>query len=739
MVYDRNKLNGGNAADIPVAVTGASPNTALEARAIDSAGLATSWVSIGTTDGAGDLSSTIADIPAALNWYKWQVRKAATPSEGGTTAGEFGVGDVIAFFGQSPLAQSTSPGPTRSFTSPEVLTVTGVVEGVAPLATVPITQADSYNEEYSYLSEMVAGTSDCVAMFVDLAHSGTGRWELADDANTGRQWADLTAIVQHIRDAGSEIGLIYETWHTADGPELASDPTGIFLPFYTGVDAGGNAVATGADMSGVYNLDHMLFDLSGQARGLFNETRTKMVYATPFGNGFTNGMNNFLDTDGVLDRNRLLRHEMRDKLDSMLATTPMQAIVAQQGPYSNNVMIQLGGTIHLEENEEFGRPHILRNGFAAAYLANGVISDDYSGTELGIPEITGVTWSQTHIDVQVSIPAGRQLTTTRIARGMADIGTAQPHYTEVMGFEFAQNLEHSLLPSGFSAVIHDASAGIIRITPDAGVIENGARLTFADGQSIPVLEDADKTAGSHLNMPIVTCGAGGGYEGLPLKPQAVFWGDNIAGATPILPHVRSPIAGFEVEVSEDYSSDTLTMEFKGSLTFTDDKHVLVSTPANRLIFGIDREGDIQWLMKSGSETTLFNKRSPEGTVPLGYTMDRMRQVHLVASIDRIAETATVWLKDEAGVFQTVMTPSFTDPGGPLIIDRAIQFGKTGNDAMHGRIEKLAVWQSYTNTPDTSVLGAPYALKEGNAASWNATTNAGTGPEFINRIGVMVDA
>lgn len=739
IVYDRNKLNGGVTADIPITLSGASPNTALEARAIDSAGATTSWVSIGSTDALGDLSSTIMGIPAALGWYKWQVRKAAAPSEGGTTTGEFGVGDVIALMGQSPLAQSSLPGTNRPFTSPEVLTVVGINEGVSPLEVISITQADSNNETFSYLSEMIAGTSDCVAMLVDLMHSGTGRWELADDDRPAREWSAFQEVVDLVRDAGSEIGMVYETWHTSDATELANDPIGFFLPFYTGVDGTGAIVATGTTLGGVYDLDHMLFDLSGAGRGIFDENRTKLVFATPFGNGYEQtALNHFLRASGEPDGNKRVVFSMRENLKDLLADPNMQTVVAQEGPYANNLMVNIGGTIHLE-NSEFGRPHIYRNAFAACYLANGVIADDYSVTSLGIPEITGVTWAQTHVDVQVSVPAGRALTTTRLARGLAAIGSAQPYYTEVMGFELAPSLDRALSPSGFDAVVHDASAGIIRITPDSGTLENGARLTFGNGQSIPVYDAGDKEAGTHLNMPIVTCGAGEGYDGLPLKPNVTFFADAVSGSAPLAAHVRTPETGYSAELASNYVADQMTIEFIGSLSYTHDHHTLFDTGGNRVVLQINRDGGIRWQVKSGSAITLFNETTSDGTVLLDYTMDQMGQLHLIASVDRISQTANLWVKDQGGVFQPVLTPIFTDPGTPLISDRKLRLGKVDNDAMYGRIEKMVVWQAHTSTPDTAGLGTPYAIREGNAAAWNATTNTGTGPDFANLTGLVVDA
>lgn len=740
MVYDTDRLNGGSTADVPVWINNpALANTALEGRAIDAQGNTTAWEAIGTADGSGVLTGTLVGIPRALNWYKWQIRKAAAPQEGGTTTGEFGVGDVLAFFGQSPLDQSFLVNPTpRSLTAAEVLTV---VSGNTSVEHLPITLGDEHGDSLSYLNDMIAETSDAVVMVVDLAHSGTGRAELADDSDTDRQWSDLADKVNHVRAAGTDISLIYETWHTFDIGALSADAVGNFLPFYTGIDASGTKVDYGTSVLSNYTLDHSLFDLSGDGRGLFDETRTKMVMATPYGNTFAPMRNYFTGLDGLYKNNSRIRFQVRDQMALLNANSDMARVLTQVGPYAIDVRGETGGTIHLENGDEFGRPHILRTGVAAMLLANGVIADSYGATTENTPEITGATWTASHVDVTVSVPTGRQLTTTALARGLAPLGTSKPHFAEVMGFEVAQGPLHDLLPTGFTAQVEDASAGIIRITPESGSFEPGARIAFARGPSVPVFEESDKAAGTHLYMPLVTCGAGGGYEGLPLRPNVEFLAQSIAGTAAPDAVATQPDLGFRAAQVGNIGSGQggqLTLEYVGSLQYIHQSQKLFTSGGSKLDLRVSREGEIRFLVKGNGGTTVFDETSASGLVHHGWTNTAGRMLHIVATCDLAANTAHVWLKDETGAFVEILTPSFTTSETEYDNNRGFIFGDAGTFRLLGRIQKMAVYFGTTSTGDTSGL-TPYLIKTPDAANFNSTTNAGNGPDFAAPTNPVTDA
>lgn len=746
VVYDTDRLNGGLTADVPVYVNQpALANTALEGRAIDAAGNATAWVSLGTADGSGVLSSTLLGIPRALEWYKWQIRKAATPSEGGTTAGEFGVGDVLAFFGQSPIDQSflfdASP---RALSGAEVLTlVTGNGTDVEHL---PIMGSYRHNDSMAYLNDMIAATSDAVCMVVDLARSGTSRRWWADDSPTSpeidRDWSEDQLRVDHVRNAGTDISLIYETWHTSDSGELASDAIGAFLPFYTGMDSAGNTVAYGSTVTASngtsYVLNKSLFDVSGADRGMFDTARTKMVMATPYGNAFEGSRNYLTQTDGTVGTNNRIRFNIRDKMELLNADPRMAQVIAQVGPYSYNV--HTDGSIHLDNTLEFGRPHIVRNGLAAMYLANGVIADDYSATLEGTPEITDVTWTSTHADVQVSVPPGRNLTTTALARGLGPLGTSKPHFAEVMGFEVAQTELHDLLPSGYTAVIHDAAAGIIRITPDIGSFEPGARIAYARGASVPVFDATDRADGTHFYVPIVTSGAGGGYDGMPLRPNVEFVCTDIAGTLRAPRVITQPDLGFSIAQTGSIGAGRggqLTIEFIGSLAYTHQTIDLITMNANNLDLTVSRDGEIRFRVKGNTGTTVFDETSAQGIVQFGWSEASGQVLHLVASVDLAGQEAHVWVKDDTGSFNEVLTPSFTTTETEFVTSRRFTFGGSGTAAARGEFQKFATYFGMTADGSTTGL-TPYLIKVPNAANFNGASNAGIGPDFNTPVNPVSD-
>jgi len=220
------------------------------------------------------------------------------------------------------------------------------------------------------------------------------------------------------------------------------------------------------------------------------------------------------------------------------------------------------------------------------------------------------------------VPAGRNLTTTALARGLAPLGTAKPHFAEVMGFEVAQSELHDLLPTGFTAVIHDASAGIIRITPLSGNFEPGARIAYARGPASPVFEESDKAAGTHLYMPIVTCDAGGGYEGFPLRPNVEFAATSIAGVAQS-PRVKTqPGLGFSIAQTGTIGAgqgSELTVEFIGALTYTNGTARLISLNASNFVLDVHRNGSVTFSVKGNNGSTVFSENAPNGTIKHGWT------------------------------------------------------------------------------------------------------------------------
>jgi len=539
--------------------------------------------------------------------------------------------------------------------------------------------------------------------------------------------------------------MLYETWHTFDAGSLVAGAVENFLPFYTGLDSTGAAVAYGSTVNGNYQLDQSLFDLSGGGRGLLDHTRTQMVMATPFGNAYPPKLNYLLNTNGRVDISAArTTFVIRDQMELLNADARMRQITTQVGPYSTNARLESGGHIHLQAGDEFGRPHILRNGLAAMYLANGVIGDDYGPTGLNTseatPEITGVTWETTHVDLQVSVPPERSLTTTALARDIGPLGTVQPHFAEVMGFEVAQSELHDLLPTGFTAEIHDASAGVIRIAPLSGDFEPGARIAYARGPAAPVFDENDKAAGTHLYMPIVTCDAGGGYEGLPLRPNVEFAASLVSNVAQNARVKTQPGLGFSIAQTGTIGAGKggkLTAEFIGSLAYTNTTARLISLNASNFVLDVNRNGAVYFSAKGNNGSTVFAESSPNGTIKHGWTGLSARVLHLVASVDLANNEAHVWLKDETGTFVEILTPSFTTTETEFANNRRFSFGDSASLPVRGEFQKFAVYFEKTTNADTSAL-TPYMIKLPGAANFNSTTNAGAGPIFSAPVNPVLD-
>lgn len=137
-----------------------------------------------------------------------------------------------------------------------------------------------------------------------------------------------------------------------------------------------------------------------------------------------------------------------------------------------------------------------------------------------LPVIDNCYWEPSGAYVEIWSSAG-PITTTRLKRAIAALGTTFTHWTEVFGIQV----------NGFPATNATIVAGRIRITPTTGSFTNADSINFGEGGGTGGIEyPEDLINRIWLNSPIIDQGAYG-IDGFPLVgvPSAAVLANTIAG------------------------------------------------------------------------------------------------------------------------------------------------------------------------------------------------------------------
>ncbi len=527
---DRTLFDGGAAfgraeAEVPLAGT-ATPGRGVEARAVTEGGLpVTAWSRIAEGGADGAWSGAIK-APRGPDWMRPQVRLAEAPGVAATGARRFGVGHVIAVWGQSEVHQMLLPNQDNA--TPEPLLADDMVEimwhdrertGAAGVLHKRLTRADPHTAAVGAMANaLIAGRPGERFAIVFQVQSGTSFTDLVNDSpGTKRSWADDEAAHRYATADGQHVGMAAASWFAAPSALGAAYEAALF-PLFTGRDAAGDPVAIPGEHSyqggtaQTVRYDHGFGEL-------YDDEHTRWV---PY------GPHRFEPDEPLRDAKTKADGTRHVKLDNIekcrrswramavnpngtnakgeaiflpIAVEPLNYLNGERDPATG----LWGDLTHPASDTLDGLGQFGRLTAHACLRSAGL-------TSWPIPEFDRCAWDPAGAFVEVWSSAG-PVTTTRRARGLPplakDKSAAQAHWTEAVGFEIDGR------PATRAEITPE---GRVRVHPREGAFTKDSVLTYGAGAATGALDaQADLTARLWMNVPIVDVGAAR-VEGVAVRP-----------------------------------------------------------------------------------------------------------------------------------------------------------------------------------------------------------------------------
>lgn len=340
--------------------------------------------------------------------------------------------------------------------------------------------------------------------FIDLSEAGTGRSEIQDDADAGRDWTHTQALVDYTETNHGSFDAVLEWWYANDAVSLES--AGFlpeWAPLYLGERSNGSAFTLGSvnpdstrNPSSV--VDHCFWDVTAnpyeKGRGLFSQ-QTKWTFV----------QNHWKDS----------RKARQDGINAFHADARVQEFAEPIGawgiPYAHD-----GSHALLDDPD--GQVYMAWT-FAPS-LAR------LAGVEILNPTVHEITFAGdgSYADVVVNLPNGGNLTTIRAAEGRAAAATPLPHQQPVSGFEIRRagttedqrqpvfKTTETSYPIAYrgAVVVQDAGSGsprrgIIRITPEQAFATGDMVYPLWMGATSPETPGGDPNASAEkiwLDYPV---------------------------------------------------------------------------------------------------------------------------------------------------------------------------------------------------------------------------------------------
>lgn len=277
LIFDSGAAGGANAVTIPLPdiATDAPDGATIEARAVhaDTWAPAYGWRAVGTATGGAVRGAILVEPGNARrpHWLRIETRvqgSAATPRQ---TPNRFGVGHVLAIWGQSEIANLVSPFYEGAVT-PAPITADDMVSvhwharspmgsGAAGVVHHLVSAADPYNARLAAMANSLIAASPGEKFAVILqAQSGTGFNQLVGDGVPGRAWLDDLAL-HAAATGGGDVGLVVFDWYAA--PRTYGSAYGQVLHqiAFGKTIAGADIGATPVSIDGRFVADHLLTEL----------------------------------------------------------------------------------------------------------------------------------------------------------------------------------------------------------------------------------------------------------------------------------------------------------------------------------------------------------------------------------------------------------------------------------------------------------------------------------------------
>ncbi|MCB2128039.1 MAG: hypothetical protein KDE03_02900 [Rhodobacteraceae bacterium] len=709
VLFDSGAAFGRAVADIPLVGT-ATAGEVVQARALsldDGGATTTAWVDAGTADGGGNWTGTIT-APRSASWFRVEVRLKANPGITNQAATRFGVGHVIAIWGQSEpdriisgFYDNTTP---PAVSDPEAVQI---IQGAA--ATPAVTHVSNAQPVTAAVAAM-AGTLITARpgeKFALIFHTvpGTDPRELVNDSNAGRMWANDKALHDFATADGQKVGIAAMSWFAAPG-NLGSNYAAALFPLFSGKTTAGAPVSFPTDIvhpGGSYHADHWFGEL-------YDYAHTKWA---PYGPHRVDIAADHQDathfTGGAANPKMQNREAVRQSWRAMLAlpdATMFLPLGSEPMAYVNGYDDGAGSWTDQEHpagNTPDGAQRFARLTAHAILKSAGLAG-------WTVPVFDTSLWEPSGAWVEVWSSAG-PVTTTRLQRAEAPLGTTYSHWTTVVGFQI----------NGVPARNTQIVAGRVRILPNSGVFTNADAITFGEGGATGSLKfPQDFPAGLWKNLPVVDVGLAdvGGISVRPLPSPAALTNTLPAGAPSFHTSATGPYFVNPANVPAGTSAITFAARIRFS-ALPATTSMLFSQSSTGFDVELNNSGGLRITIEDGTGAKMLqNYVFNAGLVPNVW-------YDLVCSANQATAVHRIMIN---GVLADTM--AFTATGNGLFQStRALSFlaRNSGTPQFEGEVEYLRVWHSATAT-GAAPAGAPFKQITGpasvaNADSWKLGANA----------------
>lgn len=334
----------------------------------------------------------------------------------------------------------------------------------------------------------------------DGAVPGTGRTQLADDADGARLFSDFVSVVDHIETNYGTVNHLIECWYNSDSSRIPNFKDN-FWPFYFGVNPNGSTFTLGTSYSapgGSYVVDHCLWDADAtsdqKGRGIFTKSDTQWNILTPM--PFSDAPTSPDPEAAQFTQGNRLDEPDRQVMIDLAGEPEAVSVNCTVGPSAH--LCNFDGDIHPAENTDPDGKGL----FAMAFAAPIATAAGTAVSEPAIQSVTGPT-DGSYADIVVSLPNGGNLTTLRELRGESLPVTPSPHQQDVTGFEIFRigegsrrpvfNTTETSYPVSFRGTVAiqdsgsgDPRTGTVRITPENNFVFSDS-LSYLRGQATAML------------------------------------------------------------------------------------------------------------------------------------------------------------------------------------------------------------------------------------------------------------
>ncbi|PTX57938.1 hypothetical protein C8N43_2613 [Litoreibacter ponti] len=696
-LFDSGAAFGRDSADVTISGTG-TVGESVQYRVLRDDGSISDWADLVDIAPDGTWTGSIQHARSPV-WVRPEVRIKSETSTRALSPTRFGVGHVIALWGQSEIVRIRSL--ANDLIPAEPILTDDMVQAMWYDGTPVVSHITNETPHSAALAAMAnvflaERPNDKVAL-VFQATSGTGFRQLVDDTDSGRSWADDAALHAFATADGQHVGVPAVSWFATPG-SLSDSYDDALFPLFTGKMLDGTPVnfPTSIDYGSGFSFqaDHWFGELYDPAHTRWVpygphrfEIGEDMQSATITATGAT--QNN-------LENKQSAREAWREMVANPNAGTWFLPLGAEPLGYRNGVSDGMGGWTdqsHPSGDTDDGAALFARLSAHAILQSMGL-------TSWSVPEFDNCEWepSGSHVDVWSS--AG-PITTSREVRGEAALDDSFAHWTDVLGWQI----------NGTPAERAELVSGRIRLYPASGTFLPEDTISFGEGGATGMVKfPEDFYAECYKNIPLVDVGAAR-VDGIAVRPMpapSVLQNALVVTETSFDVSAAGPYFVDPAQIGAGWSQLQFSVDVAVVMP-SSGARTLITTTGNYLRLEVLPNGKLRLRLRDADgDVKVDGAQTASGTV-----IDGVR-TKIDLAFDLVSGLARIW-SDGA----LVLDQNFTPGSGILPSNRVISmlavFG--GTYQVEGTVYGADLWRDST-TDGTSPAGAPHKTLRGPAASIN---------------------